>query len=50
MKRLALLAALTLALIAAPGPQPYRCTSDADCAASGIVTCAACPDYTEPAP
>ncbi len=50
MKRLALLAALALALVTAPGPSPYRCTSDADCSARGVVTCAVCPDYTEALP
>jgi len=47
MTRLTLLIAFTIALLSTPGPQPYFCTSDSDCAAYGIVTCPLCPDYTE---
>ncbi len=47
MIRLAILAAMIIGLVLAPAPPAYQCGSDAQCAATGIVTCPACPDYTK---
>ncbi len=46
MKRLAFVATIVLGLVLSPGPAPYQCGSDADCATFGVVVCARCPDYT----
>ncbi len=47
MIRLLIIAAIALGLGFAPGPAPYQCGSDADCATFGVVVCARCPDLTE---